>query len=452
MVSCDENQRRVACRQMAMALQDEAARMSGVSEDDGIGASGGEVLDDLRREVEAARAESKPQQRLCRAHTGVKGLAILAGRPSVLRGLDPVAVAASVFERSKAAGTLPVLHVYRLVPLHRICRGDEASLTNAVRDLCGMPAIGAAPAAESATAEPAAKRVRGAEATEAAEAAEAAEAVEAGGQDGAPVPAGAEGAEAAPPSDVAGAAGSVAPGTDDAQASSSSSSSALAAPAAGALVAEAPASPGSEPTGPARGAGRGSHSAGASVEPLPAWPHGLHADSPATTFRVRAKSRHNSHLGWRAAALAAAAGVPGSHEQTAASGASSWVVMVEVFGTTAGVAIIPDSVDASTKEFNLSAVTETEMEREMKQRARDREAVMRAARETEDATGTVPAAAPAAATLAATAAPTVAVVPSEPAASGGSAPPAPVRAASPGTAAEGSGDSSADAASSASKP
>ncbi|KAA0153054.1 hypothetical protein FNF29_03573 [Cafeteria roenbergensis] len=134
LVSCDENQRRVTCKQLTYALHDQVKDMAPAAAlcDDGGDASADAALsvrDALRLEVEAARRDnsSDPEHRLCRAHTGVKGLALLAGRPSALAGLDPLEVARAVFAKALADGLPPVLHVYRLMPLQRICKGDAAS-------------------------------------------------------------------------------------------------------------------------------------------------------------------------------------------------------------------------------------------------------------------------------------------------------------------------------------
>lgn len=373
LVSCDENQRRVTCKQLTYALHDQVKELApvagrGAKDDDGDHDGELSVRDALRLEVEAARRDnsSDPDQRLCRAHTGVKGLALLAGRPSALACLDPLVVTRSVFAKALAEGLPPVLHVYRLMPLQRICKGDAASVTGAVQELCGLMPARLAPGLR-----PAAKRPRMASEEGAAEGSQP--------QLG-PSPAGL-GTDCADASAAAGdlggaaagAAASAVPG-EAAAATTGQDEVADATEAAGNQVASTPRE--SKDSGSPHGKPDEAEPTRAPTAPLPVWGCGLAAGAPASTFSVRARSRHNSGLKMHAAEMAGVAGVPAPHRRVGPSHCPQWLVLVEVFGTTAGVAIVPAEADAATSGFNLAAATETEQERHAKHAARTRAAGM----------------------------------------------------------------------------
>ena len=393
LVSCDENQRRVTCKQLTYALHDQVKDMAPAAAlcDDGGDASADAALsvrDALRLEVEAARRDnsSDPEHRLCRAHTGVKGLALLAGRPSALAGLDPLEVARAVFAKALADGLPPVLHVYRLMPLQRICKGDAASVTAAIQELCGLSPrrLPPATAGRSPKRPRLASEDRSAEGAAAASMPSSAAAHLGGSSSGAAEQSGGAAEQSGGAAEQSGGAAEQGGGAAGACGRSADVE-------AEGVEAEGVEAEGVEAEGVAGSPRACSAAAGADEEadgevdeagtrapaaPLPVWGCGLSADAPAATFVVRARSRHNSGLKMHMAEMAGVGGVPAPHRRVGPSHNPQWVVLVEVFGTTAGVAIVPAEADAATRGFNLAAATETEQERHAKSAARSRAAGM----------------------------------------------------------------------------
>jgi hypothetical protein len=317
LVSCDENQRRFACKEMAQTLQDLIVAEHGESPDDVVGGA------DLADEVKAARDwhRAGPDTRLVRAHSGVRGIAVLAAEPSVFEGLDPALLCSRVLHRARAEGVPPSRFVHRLVPFQVICQADTDSVADAVKSICDGSYLRTA---ERRAAKRKAKREQKAAAAAASAEAKrkrraAAASAKAEGDD--------EKDNDAPGADEGGPAMSAEAEGDD------------------------------EKDDDAPGADEG----GAVV------PCRLAASAPPTEYVVCVHSRNNTGFGMHKAQEAAELGVPTHHIPVVKSPSAAVTVLVEVLGTTAGVAIVERTLDEEFRYFSLKAAAETEYERQRRE-------------------------------------------------------------------------------------
>lgn len=147
MITCHEGQRRTTTKELLVAVQD---AVWGTASEPSIAAASSSATvppastttsDELAAELAELHAEQSGPgaRRLDPVLTSVRGVALLAGTPAVLRQRDPLDVALAVFAEARRSGDPPSRHAFRFVPLQAIVRPDPEAITAAVRTLCEQP-------------------------------------------------------------------------------------------------------------------------------------------------------------------------------------------------------------------------------------------------------------------------------------------------------------------------